>query len=81
MVFHGTSYHDNLFVKSPAMVAWSVEASNLHSVEVFTSALGGSNPTKYGILIVQKPKGFVPIRIAGCRAALLFIIHALKDSC
>ena len=26
------------------MVAWSVKASNLQSVEVCTSALGGSNP-------------------------------------
>ena len=28
------------------MVAWSVKASNLHSVEVCTSARGGSNPTR-----------------------------------
>ena len=27
-----------------AVVAWSVKASNSHSVEVCTSALGGSNP-------------------------------------
>ena len=28
----------------PAVVAWSVKASNSHIVEVCTSALGGSNP-------------------------------------
>ena len=38
-------------------------------------------PSEYGVLIVQKPKGFVAIQIAGCRAALLFIIHALDVSC
>ena len=36
----------NKYAISPAVVAWSVKVSNLHSVEVCTSALGGSNPTQ-----------------------------------
>ena len=37
----------------------------LHSVDRIRS--------EYGALIVQKPKGFVAIQIAGRRAALLYI--------
>ena len=34
------------YVRDPAVVAWSVKASNSHSVEVCTSALSGLNPTQ-----------------------------------
>ena len=37
---------------------------------------GGSNPIKYGVLIVQYSKDYVAILNAGCRAVGL-IIHAL----
>ena len=44
--------------------------------EVRFLCLGGWNPIKYGVSIVQKLKDFVATQIAG-RRALGFMIHAL----
>ena len=54
------------------MVAWNVKASNSHSVEVVTSALGGSNPT-LGMLYQSFGVRKYLLQIPNCRTLGLLL--------
>ena len=55
---------------NPAVVAWIVRELFSHAVEEYVLAISGFNPSRDGVLIVQKWKHFVSIRIAGHWAAI-----------